>query len=188
MKCIWMIVSFALCAVGVRAADVVLQNSGFETVDPTDAAKASGWSPFSESGEPPAIMISSEDAREGSNCMRIGFSSKKDGFVGLLQEVAVEPGDKLKFAGQFKKVDIKEGSYLKLGIEWKKADGSEISRVQDGDINPKTLASGDWNRFEVAGVAPTGCAKAVFTVTFYTGGMPSGAVLLDSMALERINK
>jgi hypothetical protein len=188
MKCMWMVLSFALCALCARAADVALQNPGFETVDPSDAAKATGWNPFSETAEPPAISISSEDAQEGAHCMRIGFSSKKDGFVGLLQEVAVEPGQKLKFSGQFKKVDIKEGSYLKLGIEWKRADGTELSRVQDGDINAKTLASGNWIQFEVAGVAPSACSKAVFTITFYTGGISAGAVLTDSMALELVNK
>lgn len=186
MKGIWIVLSFVVCAMGARAADVTLQNPSFEAIDPSDAAKATGWHPITETGEPPVSMVTQEDACDGTNSMKLAFASSKDGFIGLIQEVPVEPGQKLKFSGEFKKVELAEGSYLKLGIEWKRADGGEVSRVQDGDINAKTLVAGAWNRFEVAGAAPSGTAKAVFTITFYSGGKTSGAVLADKMVVETI--
>ena len=180
------LILFALCRCAFAEEDLVIQNPGFETADPTDAAKASGWNAFTESAEPAATMLSSEDSHGGATAMRLGFDGKRDGFVGITQEVRVEAGQKISFAGYFKKVDLKEGAYLKIGIEWKHADGTEITRVQEGDINAKTLVSGQWQRFVVSGAAPGGVSKAILTVTFYTGGTPSGAVLIDDMTLEKL--
>jgi hypothetical protein len=188
MKCIGLVISFVLCALGASAAEVILQNSSFEVVDVSDAAKAAGWHPITETGEPPVTVVTNEDACDGTNSMKLAFASNKDGFVGVIQEVPVEPGQRLKFSGEFKRVELAEGSYLKLGIEWKRADGGEVSRVQDGDINAKTLVAGAWSHFEVAGAAPAGTAKAVLTITFYSGGKTSGAVLADKMVLETLNK
>jgi hypothetical protein len=186
MKHIWLTLLFCAGGLTMMAADPALQNPSFETADKEDPSRALGWGPFSESGEPPAIVLTPEDAKDGVRSLRLAFDGKKDGFLGVVQDIAVTPGDKLKFSGSFKKVDLKQGSYIKLGLEWKNADGTEISREQNGEINTQTLSTSDWREFEVTAVAPPKTAKAVLTVTFYTEKATSGAILLDDMSLEKL--
>jgi hypothetical protein len=172
-----------------QAEESILQNPGFENTDPKRNGEPADWFPFAESGEVAGILsVQTTGAKEGIQCVRLGFDQKTSKFLGMTQRVQVQGGKNLNFTVHLKNVSLRDDSYVQLSLEWVGADGKEISRSWGPVAKTLDLSSDEWRKFELTATAPDGTAAALAVVTVFPASGTDGAILVDDVKLAEAAK
>jgi hypothetical protein len=179
-----LVIALCLAALRLTAAENLIKNSGFESEDPNRAGQPADWGTFTETGEPGLSILWKEGGHEGKNAFKLAYEGKTDRFMGVLQNVPVLPGQRLKLACYARNVSLQAISHAVLGLEWKDAAGKEIGREVGERIGLSNLTDKDWTRFELLGTAPPNTASVSAAITLQVEGATDGSLLIDDVKLE----
>jgi hypothetical protein len=175
-----------VCALPVLAGDNLLKNGGFETENPERPGQPADWGIFTETAEPGPSAIAKDVAHEGKYSYKLLFEGKADKYIGVSQNAAVQPGQKMKFVVFVRNATLQRASYGQLGLEWKDAAGQEVSRDIGEGMSLKNTTTTDWTRFELIAPAPLKSASVTAVLTLHTAGSTDGSILIDDVRLEVI--
>ena len=181
IACLWM-----LAAVSLMAQDKpqnVLKNPGFEAKDGKNDSLPADWGIFCEKGDPTAFKLVTENPKEGSQALKMGFDTSAAKFYGIGQRLPIKPGQSVTFTANFRNMSLRDETYVQISIEWiNNADPKkEISRSWGPTTKATDVSTDSWKKFEVTAVAPPESAEMNIVITLFPVGSPDGAILVDDL-------
>jgi hypothetical protein len=164
----------------------LIKNPGFE--EPSKPGEMpSDWSMFA-STKNNTMALSTEEVCSGVQSLKISAQDANDAQVGVLQELAVKPGEKYVFRAQLKsarKDRIKGSFWGVLDIEWYNDKGKEIYRVSSKPWD-RRLSKLHWKDYEIDAPAPDGAVKAKFVIRAMDGVQKGrGSFFVDDVEVVR---
>ena len=186
------VVGFAASSVGAAnrqndqaPAESLIQNGSFEVAGADRAQAPEGWRFYtSKMGVP---TLSTNVSKEGMNSFRLRAQSNGGAACGVVQTIAVTPGEKYSLTAWVRKNEddpLKGAAYGQLVIEWQDETGKEIDRVWGKKWGPNTGHT-KWDDVEISKAqAPPRTAQAIFGIHLFdgkTGG--KGSVLVDEVSV-----
>lgn len=187
------VAALTLWQLDVRAAEVSLQNGGFESpaVKPDAGESApADWVWFSSMGEAKKIALSTAASHGGKQSARFTIQGSYGSYQGVFESLAVTPGTTYEFTVYVRNdtaSPLAGSTRGQISIEWKDENSNEIERNWGPDWGAAMSASSDkWTKFEMTGTAPANAARAHFVVTQFDGQDSSagGAFFADDAAVK----
>jgi hypothetical protein len=161
------------------------KNPSFEApVNPEPGVLPDHWTHFTSSKN--GISVLADNARTGSQCVRIEAQGETGAYQGLKTELPVREGEDYAFSVYIRndrQNRLGRGTRGALDIEWLNADGEELSRIYSDDWS-RNLSRMRWTRKALQAEAPEGAASAIFGIHLLEDEAGEGAFLADDVLIE----
>jgi hypothetical protein len=166
-------------------AENLLANPGFESPQ-EPGALPEGWGWFTSDKR--KMGVSDEEAHSGAQSLKVSAQNIDDAQLGVLQEIAVEPGERYEFTAEILNADqdrMRGNLWGSIDVEWLDANGNEIAR-ETGEYWKRTTSKMHWKDYELDTKAPDGARRARFVIRVMDGRPHgSGSFYIDDVTLEK---